>query len=776
MPTRQRMKFTQSVFTMLLIVVLSSAVLPVESSTSVVLPGTDEWKTGFDGQRAWHHVAVLASDSLAGRYSGFQGSEKADRYISTHFKRLSMESPFGEDKFFHHFTYGAGEYAMPSSLIFHHDDGLIDTASMWQDFNIYKYSGFGKVRGKLVFAGYGISEPDKGWDEYDGLDVSGAVVLVMRNLPEVPDIKWTNERASGYKSTTALAKGAVGFIMTDDETPKLATISEKYYRKELPAVWISSILADSLLHETGKTKNEWMEEIKITRKPVSQALEIEVEMQVSGEYYPERPTRNIVAVLPGSDPELRHEAVLIGAHMDHHGVDAMGNCYPGADDNASGTATVMELAELFSKSTVSHIRSLMFAGFACEEEGLVGSGKLVEDLPIGDLKIVAMINMDMVGQGDGSIGVGGINEFPFLGELMFSDYPDSALKPLRFWGLGPGSDHASFRQAGIPSYTVGARGGHPNYHTPNDTVGAIKPEILKAVGEMVYHCAEALADCPEPLVKEVNKAGWLLHRSGGIEFMGMDTPYIPSFQRIKGVDYPTPVVFLNLHHGSDGALKLDDVLHNLETAREKADERFIPFMTDSLQKDNNRDSFKGLTAIIPANSLPNSSEAIKGLNRLGLSFVDLTELAGIKSHLNKKTIKKMTELAEKSKKASIRPIITNVDENIAIQTAEIWEGQVLYRVAEEKFDWERLADLADAGCFVLIVVDDDGEKGDFAALSERIKQALASDCRDNFGIIAPHDLVQALLDSEVENDDILDLLQDNIRRKLSKWWAKPMQE
>jgi len=379
--------------------------------------------------------------------------------------------------------------------------------------------------------------------------------------------------------------------------------------------------------------------------------------------------------------------------------------------------------------------------------------------------------MDMVGQGDGSTGVGGINEFPFLGELMFSDYPDSVLESLKFWGLGPGSDHASFRQVGIPSYVVGARGKHPNYHTPNDTAGAIKPEILKTVGEMAYHCAEALADCPEPLEKYVDKAGWLMHRSGGVEFIEMDTPYTSSFKRIGKIDYPVSLVFLNVGSDNQKAIELEDVMSNLEIARMKTNERFIPYMADSLQKEYKADSFKGLTAILPANSLPSSSEALKGLNRLGLSFIDLTEISGSKPSLNKKTVKKLEEIFEKCQKASVRPILNDVKAKIAIQVAETWNGQVLYTVSEKKFDWNELGDLAEAGCFVLVNIEGGKEQSEYDTLAEEITKALSSDYRDDFGIIAPRVLVQELLNLEVENDDILDLLQDNLRRKLSKWWA-----
>ena len=341
---------------------------------------------------------------------------------------------------------------------------------------------------------------------------------------------------------------------------------------------------------------------------------------------------------------------------------------------------------------------------------------------------------------------------------------------LKFWGLYPGSDHASFRNNGIPSYVVGARGKHPNYHTPNDTAGGIKPDVMKAVGELIYHLTETLADHPEPLTGEVDKARWLLHRSGGVEFTNVDSQFNRSFKTVKVVKYPAPVVFLNLLRGNDKTLRLEDVLHNLETARETAEKRSIPFMADSLQKDYKADVFTGITAVLPANSLPNSAEALKGLTRLGLSFVDLTELVSSRSSLNKKTKLKLEKLAERCHESSLRPILSFVDEDIALQTSKQWQGQLLYR-ANSGFDWDRLGDFTSDRCFVLIQIDGDRENAEYAAIADKIKQALTSDSRNHFGLITSQTLVQALLDIDISNDDIIDLLQGNLRRELKRWWA-----
>ncbi len=752
-----------------LIIALSVVFFSITTTTyGAPIYNESDWSTDFDGQRAWNRVEVLASDSLGGRYSGFQGSDKADNYITSHFSKLGIDEPFKETGYFHEFTYGAGEYSMPSSLIFHFEDSSVDTAYMWEDFNIYKYSGFGNVSGRIIFGGYGISSPEKGWDDYAGLDLTGAIVLVMRGTPDIPNVKWDSEAASGSKSTTALERGAVGFMMTQGGGPKYATISEKYYREEIPAVWISSIIADSLLKETGKNIAEWTEEIKSTGKPVSQLLSVSADLQVTGQYYPERQTHNIVGVIPGYDKELSREAIMIGAHMDHHGVDAAGNVYPGADDNASGTAAMMELAEIFSTSTVKYPRTLMFAAFAAEEEGLVGSNKLVKDLPIGDYKIVSMINMDMVGQGDGTIGIGGINEFPRLGELMFLDYADSTLEELAFWGLHGSSDHAAFHKAGIPSYVVGARGKHPNYHTPYDTVGAIKPDVLKAVGDMVYHCASTLATYPKPLLDDVDKAEWLLRRKGTVQFVDFDGELESPFERINGVPYPVPLMFMNIPFNKKSDRPFEEVLNKIETARDNAEQRFLPFMADSLDKDYKGDTFLGASILLSGNVKSIGSTTLTSLSRLGLSLFDVTEILSKHSKPNKK----FKKILATCKEANVIPLVSNVPIGSAMDIAKSYQSKIIFKSNKIKnIDWDDMIKLCEQGCFVLLDASAEIDIDECNKLSKGIKQILDSDVRDHFGVMGTPCLIQALLNQDIANKDITNLNIDNLRITLRDWRA-----
>jgi len=617
-------------------------VAPTSDGVSSPLPNSPEWNTGFSGERALAHVRYLASDLCRGRYSGFPGADVADRYIADHFGSLGLEKPFGRDGYYHRFAYGAGEYAMPSSLVLQKANGESVAAHFWRDLNVFKYSGFGKASGRVVFVGYGVSAPGLGWDDYAGMDVKGAIVLAWRGTPPLGDVDFGLWGLSGRKSTFALEQGAVGFIYCENDPPKWATISEDFYREDLPAVWVSKTFADTILASTGKTKEEWKRIADSTKTPVSQALDVRADLQISGKYYPRRKTCNIAGMLPGSDPVLRNEVIVIGAHMDHHGVDPAGNLYPGADDNASGTSVMMECARIFASMTDRPKRSLLFIGFAAEEEGLTGSKAFVKEpmLPRG-LKIAAMLNMDMVGQGNCSLGVGGISEFPALGEAMFADWPDSALKALDFWGLYDGSDHASFRDGGIPSYVIGARGDHPNYHTPGDSAGNIKPEVMKAVGDMMIHSAAALADYPESILTFSGRGRWAIQRYGGVIHNVMETiPFTqsparyefpvltgspwPVENRVPGVEYPIPLVITRLMgcEGGGGPWGGTEYFRAIEALRSQAKELGIPFLADSVRSDfPDLAPYLGVAAALNADDLPYDTLELAALARAGVGFV-----------------------------------------------------------------------------------------------------------------------------------------------------------
>ena len=191
---------------------------------------------------------------------------------------------------------------------------------------------------------------------------------------------------------------------------------------------------------------------------------------------------NVLALLPGSGPQKAPEILVIGAHRDHFGQQA-GLLFPGADDNASGTAVMLEVARAMSKAGIQGKRSILFISFSGEEQGLIGSRLYLERpiAPVGSIK--AMINIDHAGIGNGrlTIGVTGFEKSLALeaGQTV------SLTEKLDVFGFFPGGDHVPFKEAGVPTVTVVSSGAHPHLHQPTDNADTINPDILQTAARYI---------------------------------------------------------------------------------------------------------------------------------------------------------------------------------------------------------------------------------------------------------------------------------------------------
>jgi Zn-dependent M28 family amino/carboxypeptidase len=199
----------------------------------------------------------------------------------------------------------------------------------------------------------------------------------------------------------------------------------------------------------------------------------------------------VIAVLPGTDPQLTHEAIVIGAHRDHFGRQA-GLLFPGADDNASGTAVMLEVARVLAKAGAHPGRTILFISFSGEEQGLAGSRLYVERPLVPTTMTRTMINIDHAGVGNGrlTVGVTGLEKNVALEAGQVSGLTDM----LDVFGFFPGGDHVPFKEAGVPTITVVSGGVHPHFHQPTDTADTINPEILQTVARYVLALAWQLAN------------------------------------------------------------------------------------------------------------------------------------------------------------------------------------------------------------------------------------------------------------------------------------------
>ena len=301
------------------------------------------------------HVIALTAPEMEGRASGTVGAERAARYLVDRFAAAGLR-PGGEGgSFLQSFVIGSTvRLGAGSSLArLGADPARFEAGRDWMP---HGGSRRGTVRGELVFAGYGVSA--SGHDDYAGLDVTGRVVLVLDGAPP----HWSGPPPSRLdKLIAARRRGAVALLIAGDGLPALESTSAPV---NLVSGALTAATTDALLAPSGLTRAALARRVAESRAPASLATGVEVELRVDLQAVDVR-TANVIGVVPGHDPARASEAVVVGAHYDHLGRSG-GAVYPGADDNASGTAVVLELARAFATAGGAP-RTLVFVLFSGEE-------------------------------------------------------------------------------------------------------------------------------------------------------------------------------------------------------------------------------------------------------------------------------------------------------------------------------------------------------------------------------------------------------------------------
>ena len=444
-------------------------------------------------------LQYLASEELEGRGVGTKGLEEAADYIATRFAELGLRPLPGHNDYFQPFDYTSSSKIGKSSAL--KIDGK--PFELRKDFTPASFSSEGTFTGPVVFAGYGIAAPEKynGYDDYADVDVKGKVVLAMRFDPHnekgksrlTADGEWSPEAALAEKAKVAQARGAVALVLVNPpehhgNRDRLLPFAAQYSGgAEIPVVQVKQEVANGILRKGGAPNlRELQKQIDESGKPSALAL---TGVTVSGNVDIERErqtVRNVMAMLPGANAS---EYVVIGAHYDHLGRGGQGSMRPhvnaihyGADDNASGTTALIETARQLVRQG-RPARSVVFVAFTVEEEGLLGSQHFVANPPIPLDRIVAMLNMDMVGRVRNAVMyIGGAGTAEPFDDLLrrVDDASPLEFKNMGRGGFGP-SDHMSFALKKIPVLFFFS-GMHPQYHTPADTPDRIN---YKGIAESV---------------------------------------------------------------------------------------------------------------------------------------------------------------------------------------------------------------------------------------------------------------------------------------------------
>lgn len=464
----------------------------------------------IDPQRYLEHVKVLASHEMEGRGAGTAGLEKAARYIADQFRLLGL-APLAHDTYLQAFPVTINARLGTANEFVYTLDGRQRRLKLNEEFVPFNFSATGRTSGRVVFAGYGITAPEYHYDDYAGMDVRGKLVLVLRHEPQESDEKspfagklLTSHAQFWSKAVNAKQHGAAGVILIHDRANHEGEAEEleRFGRTAGPAaagilfVQVRSEIAQTWLEAAGKRLEELQKEIDHDLKPRSfelpEALKVELSVDVQRE---SRTIHNVAAYLPGQSAEY----VAIGAHYDHLGLGEQfslapqeaGKPHPGADDNASGVAGMLELARWLS-GLPKQKRGVLFLAFAGEELGLLGSRYWVDNSPLPLENAVAMINLDMIGRvRDGKVYVGGASTGSNFRELLERLMPQHKLTADYSGSFDAGSsDHTSFLSKRIPVLFFFS-GLHADYHKPSDTWDKINApaaaELLRAVGDVVLN-------------------------------------------------------------------------------------------------------------------------------------------------------------------------------------------------------------------------------------------------------------------------------------------------
>jgi Zn-dependent M28 family amino/carboxypeptidase len=520
------------------------------------------WAQTATASKSREHVQTLASERFGGREAGSDGERLAGDYISTQLARTGAKPLPGQASMFLPFQFTAGTRDGGSQIAVTHDPGIGRTGIIGgvvggasrdgtsASIRALSFSDDAEVKAGVVFAGYGIVVPDSqnfGYDSYATLDVKDKIVVVLRYFPEDADkdTKAILARYSDlrYKAMQARQHGAKAMlVITGPRSPNAGqlvpmTFDTAIAGSGIPAASIDGNMAAWLFQNAGKTLADAQKELDSGNPHVAGfAIPDTIVTMKTAVQRVTHTARNVVAYLPAtsSTSGVQKPWIVVGAHYDHLGrgeggnslaaKDEAGKAHVGADDNASGTATVLALADALAKQPMRG-RNVVFALWSAEELGLVGSAQFVSTPPVPIDQMAAYINFDMVGRmQNNKLTAQATGTSPVWASVLeranVAAGFDLTVQPDPYQP----TDVASFNQAGVPSlsFTTGA---HVDYHKPSDTADKIDYEDLDRVAEFATTIVRRLMDGEPPQFAKVEQSQQTASRTGVRVFTGTVPDY-----------------------------------------------------------------------------------------------------------------------------------------------------------------------------------------------------------------------------------------------------------
>ncbi|HVP10617.1 MAG TPA: M28 family peptidase [Phycisphaerae bacterium] len=496
----------------------------------------------FSAPEYLSHVTYLASDELEGRGTGQEGNAKAGDYIASVFEQDGLKPAGNDGTYFQNFKLET-EHRIgdATSLVIGAPGAPKDsTLNLHIDFMPFPFSKAGAFAGDVVFAGFGIVNEGVGYNDYDGLDVTDKVVLVLRGAPRFAEFDMDKDASLRAKTSNAIARRAAAVLVvnslshpggpTDSTAPSDQPEDKLYEFKEpYPGAYIfgREDYGIPMLHVTRAAAEKMLEAAAM---PDLAALEHQIEEGHGPNSKPlggvstrgvvaiepvETPARNVVGLIPGTGANA-DEFIVLGAHYDHVGVikkgepdfDPKKDIFNGADDNASGTAMLLGMAGAFTRGPAPN-RSILLIAFSAEEMGLLGSRYFVDHPTVDLARCIVMLNFDMVGRlKNDRLEIGGMRTGGF--EDMVQRLAGTYGLNLRDGGggLGP-SDHDGFCSKSIPVMFF-FTGLHRQYHKPTDDSNLINPEGAMRIARLAADCIDEIDANPQRPVFTADPRGFTL--------------------------------------------------------------------------------------------------------------------------------------------------------------------------------------------------------------------------------------------------------------------------
>jgi len=437
--------------------------------------------------------SFLASKNLNGRLSGSKGYYKAADFMAEEFSKLGLK-PLGNKNYFQNFKIEYNEINAPCKFNLIENDKIQKQFKLGKDFVCRGFTGSGHFIAPVAFCGYGFSE--NGYDDYADIDVKGKIVLMFKQVPEwkIENQNWNTSLR--YRENIAFQKGALAILFVskpndvNPQKPIGSTLDgEGKYLDNFPMLQIDIDVANELLTTCPYNLKEIQTYIDSLKQPKSFELKINAELDINAKYEKERNTMNIAGMLEGEEDDY----IIVGAHLDHVGGQGDEIFFPGANDNASGSSAVLEIARAFIHNNIKPKRSIIFILFSNEESGLNGATFFTEHPPVPLEKITAMLNLDCIAFGD-SIRIGNGKGAPKLWGIT-RELDSLFIKQmiLDTWN-GGGADATPFHQKGIPCLYFVTTNSYKHLHLPSDLPETLNQNLFEKIVRLAYITALNISD------------------------------------------------------------------------------------------------------------------------------------------------------------------------------------------------------------------------------------------------------------------------------------------